>query len=112
MTTTDRRSLVLGLGTATMLGATAGRAAAPAAHASLAAPLAAAGGAATIRAAPLDDATLMHTFMKMGNGPGNTLQNGRGGKVERPEDLPPDLLRLTKQIHPDLIANGAAVLAG
>ncbi len=56
-------------------------------------------------------ATAWRPWMKMGNGPGNTLQNGRGGKVERVEDLPPELLRLTKQIHPDLVANGAAVLA-
>jgi hypothetical protein len=56
-------------------------------------------------------ATAWRPWMKMGNGPGNTLQNGRGGKVERPEDLPPQLLRLTRQVHPDLVENGAAVLA-
>jgi hypothetical protein len=57
-------------------------------------------------------ATAWRPWMKMGNSPGNTLQNGRGGKVERPEDLPPELLRLTRQVHPDLVRDGAAVLAG
>lgn len=42
-------------------------------------------------------------WMKMGNSPGNTLQNGRGGKVEHSSDLPAELLHLTKQIHPDLL---------
>jgi hypothetical protein len=42
-------------------------------------------------------------WMKMGNAPGNTVQNGRGGKVERPEDLPAHHLQLTKQIHADLL---------
>jgi hypothetical protein len=44
-------------------------------------------------------------WMKMGNAAGNTLQNGRGGKVENPADLPPELLRLTKIIQPDLLAD-------
>jgi Protein of unknown function (DUF1838) len=57
-------------------------------------------------------ATAWRPWMKMGNGPGNTLQNGRGGKVERVQDLPPELLRLTKQVHPDLVRDGAGVLAG
>lgn len=57
-------------------------------------------------------ATAWRPWMKMGNGPGNTLQNGRGGKVERVEDLPPELLRLTRQVHPDLVRDGAGVLAG
>ncbi len=57
-------------------------------------------------------ATAWRPWMKMGDGPGNTLQNGRGGKVERVEDLPPEVLRLTRQVHPDLVADGAAVLAG
>jgi len=57
-------------------------------------------------------ATAWRPWMKMGNGPGNTLQNGRGGKVERAVDLPPEILRLTKQVHPDLVRDGAGVLAG
>ena len=47
----------------------------------------------------------------MGDGPGHTVQNGRGGKVERVEDLPPELLRLTRQVHPDLVRDPAGVLA-
>lgn len=57
-------------------------------------------------------ATAWRPWMKMGNAPGNTLQNGRGGKVERVEDLPPELLQLTQRVHPDLVRDGAAVLAG
>lgn len=57
-------------------------------------------------------ATAWRPWMKMGNAPGNTLQNGRGGKVERVQDLPPELLRLTQRVHPDLARDGAAVLAG
>lgn len=51
-------------------------------------------------------------WMKMGNAPGNTLQNGLGSKVERVEDLPPELLRLTRKIHPDLVRDPLGVLAG
>jgi hypothetical protein len=50
-------------------------------------------------------ATAWRPWMKMGNTPGNTMQNGRGGKVEKAEDLPAEILRLTKQIHPDLLAD-------
>jgi hypothetical protein len=57
-------------------------------------------------------ATAWRPWMKMGNAPGNTLQNGRGGKVERVEDLPPEVLRLTRQVHPDLVADPLGVLAG
>ncbi|MCP5471791.1 MAG: DUF1838 family protein [Steroidobacteraceae bacterium] len=57
-------------------------------------------------------ATAWRPWMKMGNAPGNTLQNGLGGKVERVEDLPPELLRLTRQIHPDLVRDPVDVLAG
>lgn len=57
-------------------------------------------------------ATAWRPWMKMGNAPGNTLQNGRGGKVERVEDLPPEVLRLTRQVHPDLVADPSGVLAG
>lgn len=56
-------------------------------------------------------ATAWRPWMKMGNAPGNTLQNGRGGKVERVADLPPELLQLTQRVHPDLVRDGAAVLA-
>ncbi len=57
-------------------------------------------------------ATAWRPWMKMGNAPGNTLQNGRGGKVQRVEDLPPEMLRLAEQVHPDLVRDGAGVLAG
>jgi hypothetical protein len=57
-------------------------------------------------------ATAWRPWMKMGNAPGNTLQNGLGGKVERVEDLPPEVLRLTRQVHPDLVADPLGVLAG
>jgi hypothetical protein len=60
MTTTDRRGLLLGLGSAALLGATA-----PAEAGQPLWPMSAAGTAATLRPAPLDDATLMHTFMKL-----------------------------------------------
>lgn len=56
-------------------------------------------------------ATAWRPWMKMGDGPGHTVQNGRGGKVERVEDLPPELLRLTRQVHPDLVRDAAGVLA-
>ena len=56
-------------------------------------------------------ATAWRPWMKMGDGPGHTVQNGRGGKVERVEDLPPELLRLTRQVHPDLVRDPAGVLA-
>ncbi len=58
-------------------------------------------------------ATAWRPWMKMGNGPGNTLQNGRGGKVERgSRTCRRRLLRLTRQVHPDLVRDGASVLAG
>lgn len=50
-------------------------------------------------------ATAWRPWMKMGNAAGNTVQNGRGGKVEKAEDLPAEILKLTKQIHPDLLAD-------
>ena len=42
-------------------------------------------------------------WMKMEGVTGNTLQSGRGGKAQRTEDLPSEHLRLTQQIHPDLL---------
>jgi hypothetical protein len=44
-------------------------------------------------------------WMQMQSVDGHTLQNGRGGKVWRPEQLPPQLLALCKQFQPDLIAD-------
>jgi hypothetical protein len=42
-------------------------------------------------------------WMKMGNAPGHTTQNGQGGKVQRGEDLPDTLRALCRQHHPDLL---------
>ena len=39
----------------------------------------------------------------MGDTPGHTVQNGRGGKAETPDELPVELHRLVKLHHPDLI---------
>ena len=50
--------------------------------------------------------------MQMGDTPGHTVQNGRGGKAENPEGLPVELLRLVKLHHPDLIEDPEGVLAG
>jgi hypothetical protein len=48
-------------------------------------------------------------WMKMSEVDGHTLQNGRGGKALTPTELPPQLLALCKQYHPDLLDNPAAV---
>ncbi len=48
-------------------------------------------------------------WMKMQNVEGHTLQNGRGGKVWKPDQLPRQLLALCKQFHPDLLADPAKV---
>jgi hypothetical protein len=54
--------------------------------------------------------TAWRPWMQMGTTPGNTLQNGWGGKALRPEDLPPDHLRLTQRFHPDLLDDPARAL--
>jgi len=55
-------------------------------------------------------ATSWRPWMQMGKAPGCTLQNGRGGKALRPEDLPAETLALTKQLHPDLLDDPVKVL--
>jgi hypothetical protein len=54
--------------------------------------------------------TAWRPWMQMGDTPGHTLQNGRGGKAQRPEDLPPEHLRLTRKFHPDLLDDPERVL--
>lgn len=55
-------------------------------------------------------ATAWRPWMQMGKSPGCTLQNGRGGKALRPEELPPETLALTRQLHPDLLDDPVKVL--
>ncbi len=50
-------------------------------------------------------------WMKMGATPGHTTQNGRGGKVQRVEDLPDVILDLCRRHHPDLVNEPDKVLA-
>lgn len=50
-------------------------------------------------------------WMKMGNTPGNTAENGRGKKIASVDDLPEDLKRLVAQNDPDVLDNPAAALA-
>lgn len=50
-------------------------------------------------------------WMQMAGVDGHTLQNGRGGKVSRPEALPPQLLQLCQRYHPDLLKNPDKVFA-
>lgn len=65
---------------------------------------------------PVDVAYIANTafrpWMQMGDTPGHTVQNGRGGKAETPDALPVELLRLVKLHHPDLIEDPRGVLAG
>ncbi len=65
---------------------------------------------------PVDVAYIANTafrpWMQMGDTPGHTVQNGRGGKAETPDELPVELLRLVKLHHPDLIEDPRGVLAG
>ncbi|MDE0455112.1 MAG: DUF1838 family protein [Gammaproteobacteria bacterium] len=65
---------------------------------------------------PVDVAYIANTafrpWMQMGDAPGHTVQNGRGGKAETPEGLPVELLPLVKLHHPDLIEDPRGVLAG
>lgn len=51
-------------------------------------------------------------WMQMQSVDGHTLQTGRGGKVWAAEQLPPQLLAMCKQFHPDLIADPARVFSG
>jgi hypothetical protein len=50
-------------------------------------------------------------WMQMQSVDGHTLQTGRGGKVWAAEQLPPQLLAMCKQYHPDLIADPARVFS-
>ncbi len=50
-------------------------------------------------------------WMQMQSVDGHTLQTGRGGKVWAAEQLPPKLLALCKQYHPDLIADAARLFS-
>lgn len=49
-------------------------------------------------------------WMRMDGVDGHTLQNGRGGKVQRREELPPRLLEMVRAHDPDLLADPARVL--
>lgn len=70
----------------------------------------------SVASAPVDVAYIANTafrpWMQMGGTPGHTVQNGRGGKAESPDELPVELLRLVKLHHPDLIEDPRGVLAG
>ena len=50
-------------------------------------------------------------WMQMQSVDGHTLQTGRGGKVWSADQLPPQLLAMCKQYHPDLIADPARVFS-
>lgn len=50
-------------------------------------------------------------WMQMQTIDGHSLQTGRGGKVWAAAQLPPQLLALCKQYHPDLIADAARVFS-
>lgn len=49
-------------------------------------------------------------WMKMDGVAGNTLQNGRGGRARRNEDLPPRFLELVQKHDADLLEDPAKVL--
>ena len=70
----------------------------------------------SVASAPVDVAYIANTafrpWMQMGDTPGHTVQNGRGGKAESPDELPVELLRLVKLHHPDLIEDPRGVLGG
>jgi hypothetical protein len=55
--------------------------------------------------------TAWRPWMQMGDVPGQTLQNGRGGKVGSAEELPPEIFALTRKHHPDVIDSAAKLLA-
>ncbi len=50
-------------------------------------------------------------WMQMQSVDGHTLQTGRGGKVWSADQLPPKLLAMCKQYHPDLIADPARLFS-
>jgi hypothetical protein len=63
------------------------------------------------------DATLQYSaiaafrpWMKMDGVEGHTLQSGRGGKLQRAEDLPPRLLEMVRRFDPDLLDDPRRVL--
>jgi hypothetical protein len=49
-------------------------------------------------------------WMKMTGIPGHTVQNGRGGKVDRFDALPARVQQICRQWHPDLVADPGKVL--
>ena len=49
-------------------------------------------------------------WMKMDGVDGHTLQNGRGGRARRNEDLPPQFLDMVRKHRPDLLDDPAKVL--
>ena len=48
--------------------------------------------------------------MKMDGVDGHTLQNGRGGRARRKEDLPPRFLEMVRKYDPDLLDDPGKVL--
>ncbi len=50
-------------------------------------------------------------WMKMGDSPGHTVQNGIGGRVESIDQLPAELQNLLPVYFPDLVKDPGAVLA-
>ncbi|MYH33763.1 MAG: DUF1838 domain-containing protein [Gammaproteobacteria bacterium] len=70
----------------------------------------------SLASVPVDVAYIANTafrpWMQMGDTPGHTVQNGRGGKAFGPDELPVELHRLVKLHHPDLIEDPRGVLAG
>ena len=69
-----------------------------------------------LAAVPCDLAYVANTafrpWMNMGDTPGHTVQNGRGGRADSPERWPVELRRLVRLHHPDLIEDPQGVLAG
>ena len=54
--------------------------------------------------------TSWRPWMQMGDLPGNTVENGVGGRARSLAELPDDWLRYTRQVHPDVVADPEAVL--
>jgi hypothetical protein len=54
--------------------------------------------------------TSWRPWMKMGDLPGNTFENGVGGRAGSLAEMPEDWLRYTRQLHPDVVADPEAVL--
>ena len=54
--------------------------------------------------------TSWRPWMQMGDLPGHTASNGFGGRVDGIADLPEDYLRYTRQRHPDVLEDPAALL--